>query len=225
MLSLSLLPVLLASADDTPCGAAQWAAYWRAHLNATTVPPRACAYVPGYSCCSDENWWPKVICRSHRVFHAYRLPPPPPHTHTHTHTHTNARTHLYTHKPDNSTPVNALSDPWSQARCGAACDAQGAACTAFVYGYEAYEVGGKDAGVAPGCSDAQPACLFSNPDPLCHVPRCYLRNVRNLSCGAESCGTGATGFPGGGSVGCSQKDASGALLPWGEFSLYKKGEH
>ena len=152
------------------------------------------------------------------------LTPPPP-THTHTHTHTNARTHLYTHKPDNSTPVNALSDPWSQARCGAACDAQGAACTAFVYGYEAYEVGGKDAGVAPGCSDAQPACLFSNPDPLCHVPRCYLRNVRNLSCGAESCGTGATGFPGGGSVGCSQKDASGALLPWGEFSLYKKGKH
>jgi hypothetical protein len=65
VLSLSLLPVLLASADDTPCGAAQWAAYWRTHLNATTVPPRACAYVPGYSCCSDENWWPKVICRSH----------------------------------------------------------------------------------------------------------------------------------------------------------------
>ena len=169
--------------DSTPCGAVQWAAYWRTHLNATTVPPRACAYVSGYSCCADENWWPK---------------------------------------PDNSTPVNALTDPWSQTRCGAACDALGAACTAFVYGYEAYEVGGKDAGVDPSCSDAQPACLFSNPDPLCHVPRCYLRNVRNLSCGAASCGTGATGFPGGGSVGCSQKDASGALLPWGEFSLYKK---
>ena len=69
-------------------------------------------------------------------------------------------------------------------------------------GYEAYEAGGKDAGVPAHCSKVEPACLFSNPDPECHVPRCYLRHIPNLSCGTAVCGKQ---FSGGGTRTCSQK--------------------
>lgn len=118
-------------------------------------------------------------------------------------------------QPDNSTPVNALADPWTQTRCAEACTAE-KGCTAFVYGYEAYEAGGKDAGVPKQCTKVSPACLFSNPDASCHVPRCYLRSVTDLQCGNDVCGKE---FSGGGHVACSMWDA-GNLLPWGEFAVY-----
>lgn len=117
--------------------------------------------------------------------------------------------------PDNSTPVNSISDPWSQARCGAECDAQH--CDAFVYGYESYEVGGKDANVPQSCSSVPGACVLSNADAHCHVPRCYLRHISSLRRGNATCGT----FTGGGTESCSQLPG-GKLLPWGEFSVYKR---
>ena len=120
--------------------------------------------------------------------------------------------------PDNSTPVNALLHPWSQQRCAQACTAD-ANCTAFVYGYESYESGGKDAAVPKLCSDVSPSCLFSNEDPQCHVPRCYLRSVSHLNCGDSSCGT----YTGGGHMACSMKPGGG-LLDWGEFSVYIRNQ-
>ena len=108
-------------------------------------------------------------------------------------------------------------DPWTQQKCAEACT-KDTGCTAFVYGYEAYEAGGKDANVSKTCSDAPPACLFSNPDPLCHVPRCYLRSVEALTCGALPC----TSFPGGGHQACTMKTTDGVLINHGEFSVYYK---
>jgi hypothetical protein len=115
--------------------------------------------------------------------------------------------------------VNALADAWTQAHCARACDAL-EGCTAFVYGYEAYEAGGSVAHVPQRCTLTPPACLFSNPDAQCHVPRCYLRRVESLVCGDGS--LSCSGYQGGGSVACSQKDADGALLTYGEFSVYIK---
>lgn len=117
-------------------------------------------------------------------------------------------------KPDNSTPVNGIDEPWSQEHCASVCTAD-KTCTAFVYGYECYEAGGKDAAVPKRCTGAAPTCLFSNIDPVCHVPRCYTRSIAPLSYGNASCGK----FQGGGHVGCSMKQ-QGSLLSWGEFALY-----
>ena len=117
-------------------------------------------------------------------------------------------------RPDNSTPVNSIGDPWTQDHCAEACTAQ-SDCTAFVYGYESYESGGKDANVSTHCSSDAPACLFCNPDPRCHVPRCYFRSVDALTCGLLNCSK----YSGGGHSACSMK-ADGQLISWGEFTVY-----
>ena len=127
--------------------------------------------------------------------------------------------------PDNSTPVNAIDAPWSQQRCAEACDTRRSPpCTAFVYGYESYEVGGKDADVPKFCSSApnSTACVLDNSNPQCHVPRCYLRNIDGLTMGNATCAS----FNGGGNASCSMKTPDGEnILPWGEFSVYVKKKH